>query len=134
MKNRYYFFIALLGFIILFSNLNPIQYLISIFLDENYYQYSNYNGSFTTKEHVFKGTGFRGVKNEFKNYKLDSKSFKKSNDTLLYRLFLRNPLRFWHWKDYFLDERYQLPYKNWKEIRERRGYDIKGYWRDYQKF
>ena len=25
-------------------------------------------------------------------------------------------------------------YKNWKEIRERRGYDIKGYWRDYQKF
>lgn len=134
MKNKTLIPFLILGLIILISNYNPIQYLISTFLDNNYFKYSNYNGSFTTKEDVFKGDGYEGINNEFQNYLNDSLKTKTKKEKVIYRLFYRNPLRFWLWKDYVFNERYRLPYKKWEEIREVRGYDIKGYWRDYQKF
>lgn len=46
-------------------------------------------------------------------------------DTVMYRLFWKNPLCFWQWREYFnKDMKYQFPYKNWKEIETKRPKDF----------
>ena len=52
----------------------------------------------------------RKLRNEFPNA-----------DTVVYKIFKRNPFAFWRWINYVTgDEKYDFPYKSWTEIEKRR--------------
>lgn len=113
--------IGLITFIII-SNIPPIESLFTLFIDDTHYRFSNGDG------------GFTGTDIEFKNrhYNLSPvvpSKYRQLNpnsiDTIVYRIFWKNPLTFWRWRKYFYDKRYKLPYKSWKEIKKRRGYVLK---------
>ena len=114
----------------LLSNFPPIKSLFKLFIDENHYRYSNADGSFTAWDIPFKQRLYNlnpTVPNGFKEAHSNTK------DTLVYRLFGKNSLCFWRWAEYYYDRRYKLPYKSWKEIRKKRGYDLKysNNWQDF---
>jgi hypothetical protein len=44
---------------------------------------------------------------EFDKYKAEN-----PDDSTLYRTFKINPLKFWFWKEYLLEPKYRLPYKD----------------------
>lgn len=104
--------LIILAFCIL-SNFFILNALFNVFTDEGYYRYSNYNGSCSTEEGIFKDVGLSRPKAAHRSC---LKAHPDMPDKKLYRLFWKNPLLFWRWKSYFVDERYELPYKNWKEI------------------
>jgi hypothetical protein len=115
MKNYKHKILFIVGILIL-SNVFPLKQLIKLLADERHYRYSNFDGSHTTVE--FKSRGF-GMMKKMHQSCLSYHPYQK--DKQLYRLFPKNPLAFWRWKDYFFDERYRLPYKNWNAIRKVRG-------------
>lgn len=112
MKTRTKILIGVFAFCII-SNFSIFRTLFHIFTDEGYYRYSNYNGSSTTEEPVFKGAGLSRPKAAQQHCLI---AYPNQLDKKLYRLFWKNPLAFWRWRSYFVDERYKLPYKSWKEI------------------
>lgn len=110
--------------ILLLCNLVPVKNIFGFLFDENHYQYSNENGSFTFSE-----LKLRDVKMMQRRWDLFRK---QSNDTTLYRTFSKNPLAFWRWGEYFYDKRYRYPYKNWKIIERNRGeIYLKSKWQDF---
>ncbi len=112
--------------ILVISNLPIINPILNLAIDENHYRFSNGDGNITWKDDIFKSNP------DYKNFDSTSKVMlkvykeraSKDADTNFYRLFWKNPFCFWRWSSYFTDERYKLPYKNWQEIRNRRGYDL----------
>ncbi len=84
-------------------------------VDEKHYRYSNYNGSYASYE--FMSRNFEMMKRMHKGCLAHRPDLK---DKKMYRLFTKNPLAFWRWRMYFFDERYRLPYKDWKEIEQTR--------------
>ncbi len=108
------------------SNFPPLSYAFQ-FADEEHYQYSNYNGSNTTQERIFKPGNLAWIKRLHQTWLAKNPN---TPDKKLYRVFWKNPLAFWRWKSYFFDERYHLPYKNKEEIlqiREKNKGSIKRY-------
>ncbi|WP_316794733.1 hypothetical protein [Pedobacter frigoris] len=103
--------LIIIGCIIILSNIPPISALIQISVDERYYRYSNYNGTMTFTQ--FMSRNFEMMKNRHNSCLLARPNLK---DKQVYRLFTKNPFAFWRWRLYFFDERYKLPYKDWKEI------------------
>jgi len=121
---------------IVLCNTYLVRDLIDLSFHPNYYRYSNYNGSFTA-QNIQLGiltNSKHGIETRFKSFIEETDP--PPEDRQLYRLFRRNPLYFWRWYSYFTDERYDLPYMNWKEIRARRGYDKKNSdtWENWQSF
>ncbi len=108
MKFIFFFVLIVLG-----SNISPVHEIFSLFGDSNHFKYSNDNGEFTFVE--FKGRDTAMMNRWLTAYKQQSK------DTVLYRLFSKNPFAFWRIKSYFIDPKYNLPYKNWEEIEKTRG-------------
>lgn len=108
----------LIGLIILItiSNIPIITPIFTLFLDERHYRYSNFDGSCTHYE--FKSNDFEVMKRLNEIY---FKDFPNKKDQKLYRLFSKNPLAFWRWRLYFVDERYKLPYRDFDEILKLRG-------------
>lgn len=104
--------------IVILSNLPPLKPYFRFFLDENHYRYSNETGSFTFVE--FKAHDIKMMNRRFDRYKSTSPA---AHDTIVYRLFKKNPLSFWRWSGYMFDSRYKLPYKSWDEIKKVRGED-----------
>ncbi len=102
--------------IIVISNIHPITSIFTLFLDEGHYRYSTYNGHLTFTE--FMSRNFKMLKNRHK-FCLDKNPDLK--DKQVYRLFSKNPLAFWRWRLYFVEEKYKLPYKRWEEIKETRN-------------
>lgn len=119
--------ILILAFLFI-ANIPPIKNIFTFFIDENHYRYSNYDGSFTFIEFKGHDTEMMGRKENAFN----KKHFLDSN-TVVFRCFRKNPLALWRWAEYFYDKRYKLPYKNWKEIRKRRGSDLEysNNWQDF---
>ncbi len=105
--------------VIIVSNIPPMKYVLSLLLDDGHYRYSNSSGSFTVIDMPFK--------NDYYNYSIGvpKKCSVRESDTIIYRLFSKNPLCFWRLGEYLLDKRYKLPYKDWNEIKKERGYSIK---------
>ena len=99
---------------ILFLNMLPIDKLFS---DGSYYRYSNNNGSVTFIE--FKARDFEMMNRWFQSYR----QVHPEADSIMYRLFKKNPLAFWRWRQYCWGKRYKLPYKSWSEIKFVRGKD-----------
>ncbi len=96
------------------TNVSTCHEVAIIVADTNHYRYSNSNGIFTFIEES-KGRDTAMLNRWFSEYK------KETNDTILYRLFSKNPLAFWRYVDYFNDPKYKLPFKDWNEILMKRG-------------
>lgn len=123
--------------IVLISNISKIPEWIDLFVGVNYYAYSNADGTFTAFYNKRINGSFQipkhlstieidamqddhmgtlkikripigiSLRNEFPNA-----------DTTVYRIFMKNPLTFWRWRYYIIgDEKYDFPYKNWREIK-----------------
>ena len=95
-------------------------------LNDWYYRYSNISGTFTVMETPIEGRAF-GEYNKDAFILNKSKSYgcvkELQNDTIVYRLFAINPLKFWRWGEYIFDWRYhRLPYTDWAAIKEKRGF------------
>ncbi|HWC54610.1 MAG TPA: hypothetical protein VG676_13570 [Chitinophagaceae bacterium] len=122
----------LIGIILfmLISNILPLKGLFGFIFNENYYRYSNGDGSFTFTEIPFKQRLYNLNPHLIKIF---SDTHPGNSDAIVYRLFSKNPLYFWRWGEYFYDKRYKLPYKSWQEIRKKRGYDLKysNNWQDF---
>ncbi len=73
------------------------------------YNYETLNRSYL--EVPWKGSTFDNIENGFNSYKHENPN---TNDTILYRTFKMNPLKFWLWHDYATDKRYRLKYKGSK--------------------
>lgn len=114
-KRKAIFYSALVGLVVILSNISPIHNIFSLFLDINHSKYSNATGEFTFIEE-WKGRDIAMMNRWHENFKKTEKK-----DTILYRLFTKNPLAFWRIKSFFTDSKYQLPYENWEEIERRRG-------------
>lgn len=103
-------------------------------INRDYYRYSNYSGTVTRHEIFYQS---RIMSKEYVGQFWKTKEFKRiypgNTDTVLYRNFAMNPLKFWRWGEYVFNWRYRLPYINWKEVRERRGYDLE-YSNNFQEF
>lgn len=99
--------------VIIISNVPPFSSIFHLVFDGTY-RYSNLDGSFTFQE-----IWLRDYDNMMRVYHHERKHFTTS-DKKVYRLFDKNPLAFWRWSAYYTDKRYNLPYKNWKEIEQSR--------------
>ncbi|MBK9958066.1 MAG: hypothetical protein IPP11_05655 [Chitinophagaceae bacterium] len=121
-KNRKWYWLA--AIVILFTNWPAFKNITG--LNDWYYRYSNISGTYTKMENPFQGRIFG------KYYK-DAFILKKRNaygcvttlqsDTIVYRLFAINPLKFWRWGEYIFDWRYRcVPYTDWEAIKKKRGF------------
>lgn len=119
--------------ILIFPNLPLINKYIALKVDNDYYRYSNNDGSYTfCQDFSFKSPGFSTF--GFKRF-IEETSPSKENRTL-YRLYRINPLCFWRWKKYFIESRH-FDYMDWKGIEERRNMLNKeteklSRWQDFQ--
>ena len=97
--------------VIILTNISPLKYIIRLFeRDFGYYQYTMIKGDsiYFSLEHGMgpDELGWFRVKRDT-NY---IKEYPEILTDTLYRNFWKNPLVFWHWRDYFINERYTLPY------------------------
>lgn len=124
-KNIFKYFVGVF-LLILLANLSPIHTITSFFADNEHYKYSTGKGEFTFTESS-KGWDTAMLYRCFNAYQQQSK------DSVLYRLFSKNPFAFWRYADYINDPKYNLPYKNWKSIKKIRSYELKNSnnWQDF---
>jgi hypothetical protein len=115
--------------IVIVTNIPPVNGIIGAILNDGLYRYSNETGSYTKSEmQLFNSKVYYGQKTIYKP------CMTTTGDSILYRLFSKNPLKFWNWGEYFYRKKYELPYKSWKEIRKRRGHDLGKYATNCQDF
>ena len=118
-KNR--ILIWLIVIVLLLTNWQGFKNITG--LNDWYYRYSNSSGTFTASETPSKGRVFeKPSKGEFilnrPNF-YDCKDMPQT-DTVVYRLFAINLLKFWRWGEYIFNWRYRLPYDNWELIKQKR--------------
>lgn len=125
--------------IILISNIPPINKWIDFVFDDNHYSFSNADGTSTFIYQSFMGGAFSVPKilsTTISDPAVDTLGMGGNSnippgkalrdkypgaDTVVYRLFWKNPLTFWRWGNYiFGDIKYDYPYKNWNEIKKHR--------------
>jgi hypothetical protein len=105
MKKKFiYFFI---GFLIFVFFINCIPFM-RIFIGE-YWYYSNYDGSFRETEILNMGRSLESIEIRYKYFLQEHP--KKRVDLKLYINDKKNYLKFWNYKDYGDDPRWELPYK-----------------------
>lgn len=111
-KNRKNVF-RILGIILFIgvSNIPIVSFLIdtiasnrSILYGSKYQFISGKNG-FNSEKYIW--TTEQELLNHFSEYKKTSPA-----DTVLYRSFIINPLKFWLWRDYMVLPYYRYPYKS----------------------
>lgn len=117
--------------------------LDEIFIDNGCYFYSNGDGTSTVACKSYKSEG-KHPDHEYLSLTevderiahdslhplipigLELRKVYPNADTVVYRLFKKNPLIFWRWREYiFGDEKYKFPYKDWDEIEKKRPKDFK---------
>ena len=105
--------VIVVSIVIIVSNFIPLnKIIVMVERDANYFSYSTKDD--TTTFFFEHGLGPKRFV-YFKWREMDIKNGIPRTDTL-YRNYRINPLRFWHWKDYFTDERYTLPYISVEEV------------------
>jgi hypothetical protein len=109
---------------LIISNLPFVKEIFGI--NEDYYSYSNLSGTLTFQEIFWQGRVMR-KSNVINTRNRDWTRFqqlnpKNANDTIIYRHFKINPLKFWRWYEYAFDWRYKMPYVNWEDVVKVRGY------------
>ena len=108
-KNKKVKYGILLLVIVSLANFTPLHQIFNLIADSNHYRYSSATGNFTFTEEMG-GRDTAMLYRWFDAYKAEKK------DTVLYRLFYKNPLAFWRYKSYLTDLKYKLPYKSWSKI------------------
>ena len=124
-KRKYRKWVWIIAVTLLISNWQGFKNLSG--LNDWYYRYSNISGTFTVIEVPRQGIVYKEPPT--KNFILD-KAFLEGckapripqSDTIVYRLFAINPLKFWRWGEYIFDWRYRLPYTDWEAIKKKRGF------------
>ena len=102
-------------------------------INRDYYKYSNYGGTYTIYEIPSQGRTFNGVVKTC-SFPQFLQKYPGTHDTIVYRLFKINPLKFWRWYEYIFDWRYSLPYESWEAVVKRRGYGALHYSHGFQEF
>ena len=102
--------------IIVLSNNYPLRAFIRMAeRDAGMYSYSNMDDPKT----IFFEYGKDPAELVYFHLRKDSAYIKEHPSILkdkLYRHFRINPLKFWHWWDYFFDERYSLSYISYEDV------------------
>jgi len=106
--------------IIVLSNIPPIKSVLGVLLNDDWYRYSNGNGSYTFVDQQLSNSIYRLNKIVPLSCRTEN-----NGDTIVYRLFYRNPLRFWNWAEYFYSKKYQMEFKSWDKIKRKRAYILK---------
>ncbi len=120
-KNRKWYWLA--AIVILFTNWPAFKNFTG--LNDWYYRYSNISGTYTVLENPIQGRIFgRYYKDAFILNKRNAYGCVAllQSDTIVYRLFAINPLKFWRWGEYIFSWRYRLPYTDWEAIKKKRGF------------
>lgn len=101
------------------SNIPPLKYFFNWIVDETHYEYTSSSGNFNVIDRS--GNNIAAIEKGFKE-SLKNKNL-TSEDTILYRLFWKNPMAFWRYSSYFdkNHERYKLPYKSKEDIERRKN-------------
>ncbi len=94
-------------FLILFTLI--ISNFISILWIGKKYHYSNADSSFEYSIMPSKGLNLSDM--EY-NFQLFLKKNPDTKDTTLYRTFSKNYLKFWNYREYFFDSKWEYPYLN----------------------
>lgn len=123
-NKKYRRWIWLIGITLLLTNWPAFKNVTG--LNDWYYRYSNFSGTFTTLEIPIQGRLYKRPPNG--EFILNRPNFygcraMPPSDTVVYRLFAINPLKFWRWGEYIFSWRYRLPYADWEAIKKRRGFD-----------
>jgi len=131
MKKSYKKLFWIIFAIVLFTNWPLFQNITG--LNRWYYMYSNQSGTYTKMEVPIQGRLYRkppGGKFILNRpeYFLNRSNYYGCNlmpqsDTVVYRLFAINPLKFCRWGEYIFDWRYRLPYADWETIKKKRGFE-----------
>ncbi|RRB18353.1 hypothetical protein [Larkinella knui] len=101
--------------LIFLSNTQPVKPFFVLFLEGfKSYQYATPSGGFEDFEMPLKHRTYESVVRRFDAYKHEHPS-----DTVLYRLFRKDPFLFWRWSDMISSPKYQLPYLNPDSIKEK---------------
>jgi len=98
--------IILLVSIVILTNAFPL------FSKWKWYYFTTKNGEFYFDLYEAKGRDFAMMDRWWKNYK----ETKQPTDTIIYRTFKINPLKFWEWRQYLFSKKYRYPYINPEEI------------------
>lgn len=95
--------------IIVVSNIPVVSFFIGFISDErhfygqNDYVYISQSGFDSRNSHY---EDYEDIISGFERYK---KAYPE--DSILYRTFKINPLKFWYWREYIVEPKYRLPYK-----------------------
>lgn len=125
MKKKYKKWIWIIAVTLLLSNWQGFKNLSG--LNDWYYRYSNISGTYTVMEIPIQGRVYKEFSTKY--FILDKSALEEckiphipQSDTIVYRLFAINPLKFWRWGEYIFDWRYRLPYTDWEAIKKKRGF------------
>lgn len=123
-NKKYRRWIWLIGITLLIANWPAFKNVTG--LNDWYYRYSNISGTYTKLEIPIQGRLYKKPPNG--EFILNRPNFlgcraMPQSDTVVYRLFAINPLKFWRWGEYIFSWRYRLPYADWEAIKKRRGFD-----------
>ena len=132
---------------ILISNIPIFSLIIDSILKQDYYAYSNGDGTWTGGASSFKELPYPNNMNlsltiidtlqdgETKPFGAQLREVYPNADTVVYRLFEKNPFKFWHWYEYLFtkDHKFDFPYKSWDEIYAKRpkGFKINPQWQQF---
>ncbi|WP_266369243.1 hypothetical protein [Tellurirhabdus rosea] len=111
MKKSIKIFVIISGLVLL-SNVPPIRWIVYFGKD---HVYSTAQGVIFEELPAF-GAPYKNVESNFIKYKY---LLADKGDTILYRTFSKNALKFWNWYDYLYHPRYKLPYMNKDEMPKR---------------
>jgi hypothetical protein len=104
---------------IILSNIPPLKWIYA-WHDQDDYNYTTYDGSFTFSETQFQRRDFRMCKSIFIDL---TKSNELPDSSALYRLNKNRVWKFWRWGgDYLFKEKYRLHFIEWSDVDKRNNW------------
>lgn len=93
--------------VVVISNILPIRVFIEGVVVP--FKFETKNAEFKITAYPNKGTGVEYMEYHFQKFLKENPD---TNDTILYRTFKRNPLKFWNYRFYMTSEMYNYELKN----------------------
>lgn len=96
--------LAIIVLLIFISNLSFVNPIFNGIM--NSYEFRTMNNEFSFIVIKEKGRDLPMMNNQFNSF---LKENLETKDTILFRNFKKEPLKFWNWNSYFTDEKYKYP-------------------------
>lgn len=96
--------LAIIVLLVFISNLGFVKPIFNGIMNSYEYRTSNNEFSFVVIEE--KGRDIPMMTNQFNSFLKDNLH---TNDTIVFRTFKKESLKFWNWHSYFTDEKYKYP-------------------------